>query len=123
MGVGRMDLLATATAFTARSICDAYRRFVLPLGPIDEIFFAGGGRKNRTLMDMLKTELAFAKVAPIEELGVNGDALEAQAFAILADEAIEGVAVNLSGVTGARHEVVLGKVVPGRNYLGVKLRK
>lgn len=123
MGVGRMDLLATATAFTARSIGDAYRRFVLPLGPIDEIFFAGGGRKNRTLMDMLKAELAFAKVAPIEELGVNGDALEAQAFAILADEAIEGVAVNLSGVTGARHEVVLGKVVPGRNYLGVKLRK
>lgn len=123
MGIGPSDLLATATAFTAHSIGAAYRNFILPSGNLDEIYFAGGGRKNRTLMEMLREELPFAKVELVEKLGLNGDALEAQAFALLADEAVEGVAADLSRVTGAAQGLVLGKVVPGRNYLGVKLRK
>ena len=122
LGIAPLDLLATVTAFTARSIGEAYRRFVLRLGRIDEIYFAGGGRKNRTLMEMLAKELGFAKVSVVEEAGLDGDALEAQAFALLADEAVEGAAANLSRVTGAEREVVLGKIVPGRNYQGVKLK-
>src|SRR3989338_4987891 len=59
LGIAPLDLLATVTAFTARSIGEAYRRFVLRLGRIDEIYFAGGGRKNRTLMEMLAKELGF----------------------------------------------------------------
>ena len=118
-----LDLLATATAFTARSISQAYREFILPRsGKVDEIYFTGGGRKNRTLMAMLRSELSFAKVGVVEDLGFDGDALEAQAFALLAYEAVEGVPGNLSRVTGARHEVILGKIVPGRNYLGARLK-
>ncbi len=117
-----LDLLATATALTAYSIGRAYREIILPrLGKVDEIYFCGGGRNNNTLMQMLKEELAFAKVQLVEDLGFDGDALEAQAFAVLANEAIEGVAGNLPRVTGARHKIVVGKIVPGKNYLRVKL--
>ena len=122
-GIRPLDLLATATAFTASSIGAAYRDNILArLGRVDEIYFTGGGRKNRTLMGLLKKELGFAKVGVVEDLGFNGDALEAQAFAVLANEAVEGLHGNLPRVTGAKHPVVLGKIVPGKNYLGVKLK-
>ena len=122
-GIGSLDLLATATALTAASVGRAYRDHILPrLGKVDEIYFTGGGRKNRTLMRMLARELDFARVGVVEDLGFNGDALEAQAFAVLANEAVVGVPGNLPGVTGARRGLVLGKIVPGRNYAGVKLR-
>jgi anhydro-N-acetylmuramic acid kinase len=118
-----LDLVATATALTASSVGKAYREFILRrFGEVDEIYFTGGGRKNRTLMEMLRRELPFAKVSVLEELGFDGDALEAQAFAILANEAVEGNAGNLPRVTGAGHGVVLGKIVPGKNYRGVRLK-
>lgn len=118
-----LDLLATATAFTASSIGQAYKKFILPrFGKVDEIYFAGGGRKNHTLMQMLKHELGFAAVGTVEDLGFDGDALEAQAFALLAYEAVAGIPGSLARVTGARREVILGKIVPGRNYLGVRLK-
>lgn len=122
--LGAADLLATATALTARSIGKAYRELVLPrIRKLNEIYFAGGGRRNRALMAMLKEELPFARVGVVEELGFDGDALEAQAFALLAYEAVEGVAANLPRVTGARHPVVLGKITPGKNYSRVILRR
>lgn len=122
-GVRPLDLITTATAFTARSIGQAYRQFVLArCGKVDEIYFTGGGRKNRTLMAMLRRELSFAKVGTVEDLGFDGDALEAQAFALLAYGTVEGLPGNLSCVTGARRAVILGKIVPGRNYLGLRLK-
>jgi len=123
LGIRPLDLLATATALTAASAARAYRDHVLSrLGKVDEIYFAGGGRKNRALMEMLRREIDFARVGVVEDLGFDGDALEAQAFAVLANEAVEGMGGNLQGATGARRTVVLGKIVPGRNYLGVKLK-
>src|SRR5262249_25674324 len=56
------DLIATATAFTARSIADAYRRW---LPPLDEVLVGGGGSRNPTLMRMLREELAPVSVEPI----------------------------------------------------------
>ena len=111
-GIEPHDILATATALTAESIADAYRRF-LP-GPVDEVIVSGGGAHNRTLMRMLAERLAPAKVLTSDEMGVRGDAREAVAFALLAAETIRGRANNVPGATGARHPVVLGKIVPGR---------
>ncbi len=122
-GIRPLDLLATATALSASTIVKAYAECVLGrLGKVDEIYFAGGGRKNRTLMKLLRNGLDFAKVGVVEDLGVDGDALEAQAFAVMANETVEGVRGNLPRVTGAGHPVILGKVVPGKNYLGVRLK-
>jgi anhydro-N-acetylmuramic acid kinase len=103
------DLLATATAFTVRSITDAYQRW---LPRLDEVFVGGGGSRNPTLMRMLREELAPIVVEPIDILGVDGRAKEAMAFALMAHDALAGLPTNVPGATGARRAVPLGKLVP-----------
>lgn len=112
-GLGAADAVATATAFTARSIAQAYRQFLLPRGSVEEIYFCGGGSRNPALMTMLRRELEFARVGTTDDLGVSADALEAIAFAVLAVEAVRGRPANLPSVTGATRHVILGKIVPG----------
>ena len=109
--LGPEDLLATATAFTARSIADAYARF-LP-GPVDEVVLCGGGARNRTLLGMLRAELPRrTKLVPPERFGVTAESREAVCFAILAWATLKGLAGNVPAATGARQPVVLGKIVP-----------
>lgn len=105
------DLVATATAFTAASIADQYRRFVqVPKRGLDEVYVAGGGARNAALVGMLQQELGGLTVRPIEAIGIDGDALEAIGFAILGVAALDGVKFDLSGVTGAKRPVRLGVV-------------
>ncbi len=111
-GLRPKDVLATATTFTARSIADAYRRF-LPKSP-DEVILCGGGAWNTTLVGMLHAALPSAKVAAMDEYGISVDAKEAVSFAILAHETIRGRPNNVPSATGAKRPVVLGKIVPGR---------
>lgn len=111
-GIARDDLVATATAFTARTIADAYRRF-LPK-PVEEVILCGGGAWNQTLVDMLRKELPSAKVAAMDDYGISVDAKEAVSFAILAYETIRGRPNNVPSATGAKRPAVLGKIVPGR---------
>ena len=111
-GVRPLDILATATAFTARSIALAYRRH-LP-GGVDEVIVCGGGARNGTLVGMLREELRPALVKFTDDFGINADAKEAVSFAILARETLRGVANNVPLATGAANGVVLGKIVPGR---------
>ncbi|MBI4575626.1 MAG: anhydro-N-acetylmuramic acid kinase [Planctomycetes bacterium] len=108
-----LDLLATLCRFVAESIRDAYRHHVEPRRGVDEVLLSGGGAHNRTLVAHL-VELFGA--VPVRVLdtgeGVPSDAKEAVAFAVLANETVHGIAANLPGATGARHPVVLGKVIP-----------
>jgi anhydro-N-acetylmuramic acid kinase len=115
------DVVATATALTAASVVDAYRRFVwghvgqaAPLSPV-EFVVAGGGTKNDVLMRMLRDGLEplKVKVRMMEELGVPAQAKEAVAFALLAWLSWNGLAGNVPKATGARRAVVLGKVSHG----------
>jgi anhydro-N-acetylmuramic acid kinase len=106
------DIVATVTAFTARSIADAYRRF-LP-GQVDDVVLCGGGARNATLTAMLAGALAPAKVMPMDELGIDADAKEAVSFAILAVATYLGSPGNVPAATGAKRRVVLGKIVPGK---------
>ena len=103
---------STVTAFTVRTIADAYRRF-LPAMP-DEMVLAGGGAHNRTLVRMLRRELTAVKIRTTDEFGIDVDAREAVAFAVLAWATICGTANNVPSATGAAEPVVLGKIVPGR---------
>jgi anhydro-N-acetylmuramic acid kinase len=106
------DIVATITAFTARTIADAYRRF-LPKMP-DEMILCGGGTHNRMLVRLLQQDLAVARIRTTDEFGISVDAREAVAFAILAWATIQGIANNVPRATGATEPVVLGKIVPGR---------
>jgi len=115
------DVVATATALTAASVVDAYRRFVwrhvgqvAPLSPV-EFVVAGGGTKNNVLMGMLRDGLEplKVKVRLMEELGVAAQAKEAVAFALLAWLSWNGLPGNVPAATGASRAVVLGKVTHG----------
>jgi anhydro-N-acetylmuramic acid kinase len=110
-GLAPLDILATVTAFTARSVADAYRRF-LPAMP-DDIILCGGGARNRTLVRWLREQLCPARVATMEEFGLSSQAKEAVSFAILAYATLRGLPNNVPSATGATRRVVLGKIVPG----------
>lgn len=111
------DLVATATAFTAESIAEAYRRFVFPnLKPTQlprlQIILGGGGAKNPTLVEMLFKFTDVGQLCAHEDFGMDSSAKEPLAFAILAHETLLGRPSNVPSVTGAQRAVVLGKIVP-----------
>ena len=106
------DLLATLTELTARSISTAYERF-LPTGAIHEVVLTGGGARNPTLVAALKRELdPLAVRTGSQALGIDPDAREAAAFALLAWAHINGFAANVPAVTGARGKRLLGALHP-----------
>ena len=103
------DLMATATALTAESIARAYRDFILPLGPVDQVIVGGGGNRNPTLMAMLRERLPGVPLLSHEDFGIDSDAKEAIALAIIANDAVAGFDTNIPGATGGR-PTVLGKI-------------
>ncbi len=106
------DLLATVTALTARSIADSVRRFIAPRGRVDQLIATGGGAHNPTLITMLAQELPMLEVTTATKAGVDGDSLEAVAFAILGYQMLRGRQGNIPSVTGARAPAILGKLTP-----------
>lgn len=110
-----IDLLATAAQLTAESIVRAYRRWVIPRYRLSEVIVSGGGARNATVLGAMREMLAEDKVPvrtfdDLEGIGFPGKAKEAVAFAVLANETIQGFPSNLPTATGARRPVVLGKI-------------
>lgn len=108
-GLSDEDLVCNATALTAKSIALAYQLFVKQ--PIDQLIIGGGGSYNQTLIKMIKKEFIGISVLTQEELGLNSDAKEAIAFAILANEIIHSQPGNVPSVTGALGPTLLGKII------------
>jgi anhydro-N-acetylmuramic acid kinase len=122
-GAAKPDIVATATALTARSIADAVQRFVLPRfntfsaarraqGNAPQIIVSGGGAKNPTLMTMLRNELAPLGISLhfSDEFGLPAEAKEAVAFALLAHETWHRRPSNVPSATGAKRAAILGKI-------------
>lgn len=107
-GVAPGTLVATATALTARSIAQAYRRF-LPSEQIDEVILGGGGARNATLVRWLAQALPGCRILRHEDVGLDSQAKEALAIAIIANDALDGLPTNVPGATGGR-PAVLGKL-------------
>jgi anhydro-N-acetylmuramic acid kinase len=109
-----IDLLRTAVEFSARSIVQAYHRFVLPRHPeLHTITFTGGGSRNVTLMERIERDLAGIKVIRMSEVDQQmNDFKEAMGFAVLANETLSGRAGNIPGATGARYATILGDIAP-----------
>lgn len=109
---GWSDLLATLTGLTARSIGDAYRRWVLPKG-VDEVILTGGGARNPELVRSIRAELDPVPVrVGAEALGMDPDVREAAAFAVLAWAHLLGLPSNVPSATGAAGPRVLGSLTP-----------
>ncbi|WP_456425947.1 anhydro-N-acetylmuramic acid kinase [Rhodocaloribacter sp.] len=108
------DLMATAAMLTARSIHDAYVRFVAPRRRLDALIVSGGGVHNAFLMARLAEAFAPVPVRSVAAYGIDPDAKEALCFAVLAHETVNGVPTNLPSVTGAARPTLLGKLcLPG----------
>ena len=108
-GLPLRDLIATATALTAATIASGMERFVRPRMRLGEIIASGGGVHNRTLMGYLQAFLPEVRILRSDEFGIDADAKEAIAFAVLAYETHRKRASNLPTATGAKHAVILGK--------------
>ncbi|HEU4636298.1 MAG TPA: anhydro-N-acetylmuramic acid kinase [Edaphobacter sp.] len=113
------DIVATATALTAESILDAYRRFVwphlgqkAPMASRVEYIVGGGGARNAALMQMLRNGLEplGVRVRSTDELGIPTQAKEAVAFALLAWLTWNDLPGNIPSATGACRPLILGKV-------------
>ena len=102
------DLLATITQFTSESIVISYKQWIQPRVKIDEWIVSGGGARNPMILEELKKQLQPAEVILSDDVGIPGDAKEAIAFAILANELVCGQPGNLPSVTGASRETTLG---------------
>ena len=107
-GLPLLDLITTATAFTPAAIVAGIKRFV-PFR-VDEVIVSGGGAHNPRMLAYLQAFLPEARLRTSSEFGIDVDAKEAIAFAILAYETWNRRPSNLPSATGARHPVVLGKV-------------
>jgi len=108
------DALATATALTAASIAQSYKKFVAPLmrGAAVDYVVSGGGARNATLMAMLNARLGplGCEFAASAEFGMPVEAKEAAAFALLAWYTWHRLPANVPAATGAERAVVLGQV-------------
>ena len=104
------DVVATAVALTARSVGDAYRRFVAE--PVADVLVSGGGARNPVLFAALARELAPRPVRQFGDEFFDGEAKEAVAFAFLGYLHLTGRAGNVPTATGARGHRILGKRTP-----------
>ncbi len=103
-GLSPADGAATLAAFTAAAVVAGR----LP-GPVKRVLVTGGGRHNPTIMRMLAERFG-VPVEPVEAVGWDGDALEAQCFGFLAARVLAGLPLSFPGTTGAPCAMPGGRV-------------
>jgi anhydro-N-acetylmuramic acid kinase len=104
------DIVATAVLLTARSIGDAYNRFIAE--PVSEVFLSGGGARNPALVAAITREVAPRVVRDFDQTFFDGEAKEAVAFALLGYLHLAGRPGNVPTATGAAGPRILGKLTP-----------
>jgi anhydro-N-acetylmuramic acid kinase len=107
-GIPLASLIATATEFTAQSIAKA----IAPFRRIGEVIASGGGIHNRQIMRRLRELLPQLAIGTTAAHGIDPDAKEAIAFAVLAHEFVQSRPASVPSATGARHSAILGKSSP-----------
>jgi anhydro-N-acetylmuramic acid kinase len=105
-GMADADAAATLAACAAGAVATGFQH--LPGRP-ERVLVSGGGRHNRGLMRMLAVALG-RSVAPVEAVGLDGDALEAQAFGYLAVRVVKGLPTSAPGTTGVAAAVGGGRL-------------
>jgi len=100
------DAAATLTAAAAQAVARGAEHFP---APASQVLVSGGGRHNATLMAMLTAALP-CPVRPVEAVGLDGDMLEAQAFAYLAVRVARGLPTSCPGTTGVAAAVGGGQI-------------
>jgi anhydro-N-acetylmuramic acid kinase len=105
-GLSVADGAATLTQGTARAIALAARHFP---APVSQWVISGGGARNPTLLRAIAAETR-GRIVTASDLGWDGDALEAQAFAFLAVRSLRGLPLSFPGTTGVSRPLTGGKL-------------
>ncbi|WP_281971973.1 anhydro-N-acetylmuramic acid kinase [Ruegeria faecimaris] len=100
------DAVATLTGMCAAGVAQGIEHCP---EPPSRVLVTGGGRHNPVLMEMLRVSLD-CPVEPVEAVGLDGDMLEAQAFAYLAVRVARGLPTSCPGTTGVKALVGGGMV-------------
>ena len=93
---------ATLTEFTA----DILSKKILD----DDIYVCGGGRKNKFLIESIKKKVK-NKIKKIDDLGIDGDFIESQAFAYLAIRSYLKLPISFPETTGCKKPCTGGEIV------------
>jgi len=105
------DIIATLTALTAKTIAQAYERFVYPKVHVDTAVIGGGGAYNKTMMKFLRQYLPKRiELKTHEDYGISNNFKEVMAFALLGYCTYYGIPNNLPCCTGADKRAILGKI-------------
>ncbi|WP_286240090.1 anhydro-N-acetylmuramic acid kinase [Neptuniibacter halophilus] len=102
------DIQRTLLELTARSVADSLQQHI-PSQSF-ELLVCGGGSRNGLLLHRLAELLPGKRVSPTDQAGIDADWMEAAAFAWLAKRCLDGMSGNLSPVTGAAGERILGAI-------------
>jgi anhydro-N-acetylmuramic acid kinase len=106
-GLTLPNLIATATVLTAATVALAVGRWRKC-----DLIVSGGGVHNPQIMAHLAALLPEAAISTSNDFGIDADAKEAIAFAVLAYQTLRRKTANLPSATGARGPVVLGCITP-----------
>ncbi|MBS4207906.1 anhydro-N-acetylmuramic acid kinase [Bacillus sp. FJAT-50079] len=111
LGIKDADKIATVTELTAKSVVMEIRKQAR-IVHLKEVLVSGGGRNNQTLMQRMSHHLLGTEieVRGVEQSGINADAKEAIAFALLGYQCYKKQQNNLPAATGATKKVVMGKI-------------
>jgi anhydro-N-acetylmuramic acid kinase len=102
------DGVATLAELTAATVADQIARRM----PAARVLVAGGGARNPALLARLAARLPRARVETTAVMGIDPDAKEAIAFAVLGFETLRGREANVPRATGAGRSVPLGGIAP-----------
>lgn len=106
----KYDVIRTITELTAKTIFDAYVKFVFPKTSIDEVVIGGGGAYNPILMSSLQKYFDNIPVKTHSDFGINDKHKECLAFAILGLNTYLKRTNNVPACTGACRDVIMGEI-------------
>ena len=92
-GLSLEDGAATITELTADILSKK-----LPNSPV---YVCGGGRKNKFLIDLIQKKIK-NKITQIDELDIDGNFIESQAFGYLAIRSFLGLPISFPETTGCK---------------------
>lgn len=110
--ISKQDVLATLNKFTAETIVDAIKHVIgdsMYTNKVDALYISGGGMHNPLLFEQLTQMLDGMNLVSLEQLGYHPDAKEAILFAVLANEAVAGTAMQ-AGVGATNIPITMGKI-------------
>ena len=110
--LSKEDVLTTLNLFTATTIAEAIKQVTgnsIEDNNLHALYISGGGMHNPLLLEHLTKLLTGIKVLSLNELGFNPDAKEAILFALLANEAVAGEAMQIGG-NATKKPITMGKI-------------